>query len=112
VKIDNSMRAVNGVGSNFAQDQKKGRALVTGNINMYLDDAAWLFLAHSLDQTDFSVGFNVTDGTNTIAILLPKLNITGALPSRPGPDADVMFNGSYTALYDATEATSLKITES
>lgn len=110
VNINNNMRAITGVGSNFAQDQRKGRAIITGTINMYLDDEAWAFLAHSLNQTGFGLEWTVSDGTGGLGIEMPNLRLSGELPNRPGPDQDVMFSANYTALYDATAQSSLVLT--
>lgn len=112
LRVENQLRAINGIGSNFSQDQRKGRAKVSGSINIYLDDEAWQFMAHNLNQTAFGLDWLVADSFGGYAFDLPKLKISGALPARPGPDADVMWNANYTALYDDTLGSSLAITRS
>ena len=84
--------------------------MVTGSANVFLDDYSYLLLAKALAQTTLSINWAVSDGTGGLGVFLPNIRITGELPNRPGPDQDVMFSFNYTALYDATEVSSITLT--
>jgi hypothetical protein len=110
LKVDNSVEAINGVGSNTALGQSKGRAMVSGSVTCHLDANSWPFLAASLAQTSQSLKWQVSDGTGGYEFFVPNMQLSGAIPPRPGPDQSVMFSGNFVGLYDVSEATSLRVT--
>lgn len=107
VNINNSLRAIEGVGAVGPQDQAYGRAMITGTIEMYFDDAAAYtkLLANTTATFEFTVG----DGSNSYTFYFPKIKFNSGAPEASGIDTDVMQRLEFTALYDATDS-ALKIT--
>ncbi len=107
VNVDNSLRAIEGVGDVGPQDQAYGRAMITGTIEMYFDDVAAYtkLLANTTATFEFTVG----DGSNSYTFYFPKIKFNSGAPEASGIDTDVMQRLEFTALYDATDS-ALKIT--
>lgn len=112
LNIDNNLRPANCIGSDTPSDQVYGTALVTGTIEAYLSDATMLWYKNNvLGQVAMEIEFTVADTAgNTYVFLIPNAKISGEAPASGGLNTDVLLSAEFTALYDATEGTSLKIT--
>lgn len=110
LNIDNSLRAKQAIGQDAPVDYNAGTIRITGTIEAYFDDVT--LLNALVNNTDISFQWAVSDGTTTYTFLLPKIKFSDGFPNGEGLDADVMLPLSFTALYDATEQTSLRITKS
>ena len=108
--INNNLRPITCIGSVAPTNQSKGSAGVTGTVELYLDSNSFVMYKNVLTQTEISLEYTITDGTNSYKFFLPKVKLSGDAPMSSGKDQDVMLSFSYTALYDATEDTSLVIT--
>lgn len=109
--INNNLRPAKCIGQDYPQDQFLGTADVTGSIEAYLSDTTvqW-YTDKVINQTAMEIEFTLSDGTNTYTFHFPNCRISGDTPSAEGLDTDVMISAEFTALYDATEASSLVIT--
>lgn len=108
LNLDNSVRAVEGVGSAGPTDLTYGRSMVTGSIEMYFETIA--MYTKLLAGTSAALAWTVSDGAKSYAFLLPKIKFNSGAPVVTGVDTDVMINLDFTALYDGSETTNLKIT--
>lgn len=106
--VNNNLRPVEGIGSAGPTNQNYGTALITGSISAYFDEIT--LLQKLINNTAISLEWTVSDGTKTHTNLLPSLKFSDGTPSVEGLDTDVMQTLNFTALYDVTEATTLKIT--
>lgn len=111
VKLVNSLRPSNCVGSTGPGNQNYGQAVVTGEISAYLAAATidW-FSDYVLDRDSMELEWTVGDGSNSYEILIPALKLITPPPQNPGLENDVMISGEYQAYYDATVQSSLQIT--
>lgn len=108
LNLNNTPRAIEGLGTIGARNQKVGRSLITGSLETYFDDIT--LYNKLLASTAVELEWTVSDGTSSYAFLLPKIKFTSGAPNAGGVDSDVMMPLDFTALYDTTEATNLKIT--
>ena len=113
LNINNNLRPAECIGSDTPGDQIAGTAEVTGTIEAYLTDVTvqW-YTDKVLNQTAMEIEFAISDGTTTYTFLLPNCRISGETPNAEGINTDVMIKADFTALYDATEGSSLVITKS
>ena len=109
--INNNLRAKECIGADTPDDQIKGRADITGSMQTHLDAASWTQYEAVLAQTERSVSFKVGDSDgNTYTFLFPRVKLSASAPAATGPNQDVFIESEFTALYDATEGSSLTIT--
>ena len=108
--VNNNLRPITCIGSVAPTNQTKGSASVTGAVEMYLDANSFVMYSNVLTQTEVSLEFTITDGTDSYTFFLPKVKLSGDAPMAGSKDSDVLMSFNYTALYDATEDTSLVIT--
>ena len=80
---------------------RQGPLEVTGSFECYLDANSWALQSKLLNNTAFSLGFAVTDGTHKYHFDLPKCYLTGEPGQLPGVDSDVMLSFSFNAEPDA-----------
>jgi hypothetical protein len=111
ISIDNSLRAIGCIGKATASDQKLGTANITGTIEIYLTADSFAYYEAALANTDTSLKYSVTDGTDTYEFFLPKIKLSSDSPQASSLDSDTMVSLSYTALYDPTEQSSIVITK-
>jgi hypothetical protein len=110
VAIANNLRPVMAIGSNVMQEIAVGKADITGTLNAYFtsDRLFDKFLA----GTAVAIQFQITDGTNSYTVLIPKVKFqTESIPA-PGQDQDVIENLTWTAIRDSVTDTMLQITRS
>lgn len=108
--INNNMRETTCIGKEFANDVKYGSASITGSVELYLSAEVFDLYQNVLDNTSVALTYTIDDGTYSYTFLLPNVKLSGDTPAAGGKDNDVMLSLTYSALYDATEGTSLKIT--
>ena len=112
LSMNNNLRPIEGLGSSAPADIEMGTAMVTGSISVYLNDLS-TFYKRLLDGTEFELSWTTTDvDSNTHAWVLPRCIATGGPPDTPGKDSSVMLEQTFQALYDTTEATTIKLTRS
>lgn len=107
--LENNLREIGCVKSDTPSDQRWGTANITGDIVMYLDADAFDLYGTALTNGEISLEYEVTDGTNSFRILLPRVKLSGDAPQSGGLDQDVQFTASYTALIDAVEGTPIRV---
>ena len=108
--LNNNLRPVEGIGSAGPTNQNYGTAMITGSISAYFDEIT--LLQKLINNTAIALKWTISDGTNNYTYLLPSIKFSDGAPSVEGLDTDVMQTLNFTALYDAVEATSLKISRS
>lgn len=110
LNLSNNLRPVEAIGAAGPTDQSAGRSMVTGTIEIYFDDIS--MYQELLTPTGVPVVFALTDGTNTYTFTLPKVKFNDGNPAVTGVDTDVMLSMNFTALYDATDDTNIKLVKS
>ncbi len=107
--LTNNLRTRPAVGSKFSSEFGTGRFEATGTIELYFssNEAYQAVLDHGSAAISFTVG-TVTNEKYTF--LFPKCVLGGGQVQEGGNDEDVIASIPFTAVYDATEACSLKIT--
>jgi len=110
LSIDNNLRAINCIGRDTPKDQKIGTCNISGTATMYLDADAFALYQSALANSEASLEYTVTDGTNSFTIFLPRIKLSGDTPQAGGLDQDVPFNMTFMALIDDVEGTPIRIT--
>jgi len=107
--VTNSFAPTFVVGSDEAPALEVGRAEVTGSFSAYFDNAN--LINRFLNETESAISVSVNDptGTNPYTFLFPRVKINSADVGVDGPTSRVISLG-FTALFDTTTATNLKIT--
>lgn len=107
--VTNSFAPTFVVGSDEAPALEVGRAEITGSFSAYFDNAN--LINRFLNETESAISVSVNDptGTNPYTFLFPRVKINSADVGVDGPTSRVISLG-FTALYDTTTATNLKIT--
>ena len=107
--VSNSFAPTFVVGSDETPALEVGRAEVTGSFSAYFEDAT--LINRFLNETESAIEVSVTDGAspvNSYAFTFPRVKINSADVGVDGPTSRVI-NLSFTALYDTTANTNLKI---
>ncbi len=108
--VTNSFAPTFVVGSDETPALEVGRAEVTGSFSAYFQDAA--LINRFLNETESAIQVSVQDpSSNSLTFLFPRVKINSADVGVDGPTSRIISMG-FTALYDTTEATNLKITRS
>lgn len=105
----NNLRTRPEVGSPYSAEFGSGRFEVTGNLDCYFEtnELYQKVLDHGSAALSFTVG-NASGSKYTFA--LPKIIFGDGERAPGGNDDDVMVNIPFRAVYDTTEACTLKIT--
>ena len=99
LSLDNGVDLKYAVFSRDGFDARPGIVNLTGNLNVYLQDAA--LLTKFLNETESSLDFVLTDLLgNTYEFLIPRVKYTGA--TRSVSEKDVSIALPFTALRDPT----------
>lgn len=108
-EINNNLRSRPVVGSQFSEEFGAGRIDVTGTIEAYFESLALydLVLAHGGGALSFTIG---QAANKKYTFLFPKIIFLNGERPIGGNSDDVMVSIPFRAVYDATEACSLKIT--
>lgn len=107
--LNNSFAPTFVVGDSSAPSLEYGRAEIEGTFTAYFEDLALINRFLNETETELSVSVNDPTGTNAYTFLFPRIKINSADVGVDGPTSRII-NMSFVALYDATEATNLKIT--
>ena len=109
INVDNSLRAINCIGTLGASDIGAGRCNVTGSLLTYFSDGS--LYDKYLNNTATSLSFKVTgnDG-NSYTFTLPRIKLTQGTVQAGGIDQDVMAEFQIQALADPTDDETLQIT--
>jgi len=108
--VTNSFAPTFVVGSDETPALEVGRAEVTGSFSAYFEDAT--LINRFLNEEATAIQVSVQDpSANSLTFLFPRVKINSADVGVDGPTSRVISMG-FTALYDTTEATNLKITRS
>ena len=105
--IENGVEPRFVVGSANSLAPKIGQCKVSGTISVYFEDRT--ILDKFVDETASTLQFTLSDGTNTLDFLLPNIKYMEGAPNISGED-DIVLSMPFTALYDATEASTITIT--
>ena len=108
--VTNSFAPTFVVGSDETPALEVGRAEVTGSFSAYFDNDA--LINRFLNETESAIEVSVQDpSSNSLTFLFPRVKINSADVGVDGPTSRII-SMSFTALFDTTEATNLKITRS
>ncbi|MDP2322571.1 MAG: phage tail tube protein [Gammaproteobacteria bacterium] len=108
--IDNGLDPAKVVGLAYAANIFDGRQKVTGTLNAFFEDA--VLYNKFLNETASALVLTLTDpAAATLTITLPNIKYTAGDSAVDG-ESGIVLNLPFTALYDATEATSIKIVRS
>lgn len=109
LEINNNLRSRTLVGSKFTEEFGAGRFDVTGSIEAYFESNT--LYQSVLDHGGGALSFTVGNAANKrYTILLPKIIFGNGEKRIGGNDDDVVVNIPFRAVYDTTEAASIKIT--
>ena len=107
--LTNSFAPTFVIGDDSAPSLEYGRAEVEGTLTAYFQDATLINRFLNETETEIEVSVNDPTGTNAYTFQFPKVKINSADVGVDGPTSR-MISMSFVALFDATEATNLKIT--
>lgn len=108
--LNNNLRPIEAMGNDAACNISKGRATVTGSMELYFTDTT--YYDKLIANTATELEFTVSDGVKTYAFRWPSVKFGSGTPQATGVDTDVMQSIEWTGLYDASAATSMMITRS
>ncbi len=112
LELNNNLREITCLGKEFPENISYGSASLTGSFEAYLTDELWDLYDSVSDNDDVEISFPVSDGTNSYTFYIPRSKLSADSPQAGSKDSDVMATISFTALLDATEGTSFRITRS
>lgn len=107
--LNNGMAPIFALGSRAAYDVQNGVFTATGTLSAYVPDST--LYAKFLDETETTLAFQVSDGTNTLTFTFPDVIYTQADGGVSGPDA-IVRQYTFSAGYDATALTTVTIARS
>lgn len=109
--INNALAPTFVVGSSSTPQLEYGMATVEGTITAYFEDAA--LINRFINETESALQVSVDDptGASDYTWLFPRVKINGADVPVDNPTSRIITL-PFVALYDATEATNLKLTRS
>ena len=107
--LSNSFAPTFVIGDDSAPSLEYGRAEVEGTLTAYFEDASLINRFLNETETEIEVSVDDPTGGNAYTFLFPRVKINSADVGVDGPTSR-MVSMSFVALYDATEATNLKIT--
>jgi len=96
--LNNNVKDGSVIGSRAKADVFAGRAMVSGNINCYVEDLT--MYNKFVNGTESSIYFTLVDSDeNTYHVWFPRVKYSGESPQIPGEDP-VIQNMPFKALYD------------
>jgi hypothetical protein len=109
--INNALAPTFVVGSSTTPQLEYGMATVEGTITAYFEDAA--LINRFLNETETALEVSVDDptGSSDYTFFFPRVKINGADVPVDNPTSRIITL-PFVALYDATEATNIKLTRS
>jgi hypothetical protein len=105
--LKNNLSEIYVVGSPLTLEPAIGKSMVTGTVTAYFSDT--VMLNKFVNETESSIEFTLTDGTNSYDILIPRVKYTGA-PPNVSSDKPITLAMPFSALLDSTTGTNLQIT--
>jgi hypothetical protein len=105
--ISNNSVANQVLGSAAATSVSYGMSTVSGTATAYFTDA--VLFNKFINHTSSSIEFTLTDGTNTLDIVLPNIVYTAAA-KQIKDQGSVTLSFSFNGLYDATTGSNIVIT--
>jgi len=107
--LSNSLAPTFVVGSSTTPQLEYGMATIEGTITAYFEDAT--LVNRFLNETETALEVEVDDptGSNPYTFLFPRIKINGADIPVDNPQSRIITL-PFVAIYDTTEATSLKLT--
>lgn len=107
--LTNSFAPTFVIGSDSAQQLEFGRAVVEGTMTVYYENET--LINKFLNETESAIEVSVDDptGSNSYTFLFPRVKYNGASVPVQNPQSR-LITLPFVALYDATEATNLKLT--
>lgn len=107
--VKNGLRPIDCIGTFGHKDINLGKFECTGNFELYFVDKS--LYDKFLNSTALKLEITMTDlAGNVYTLLLPRIKFESGQVPVGGTNTDIMFTGSYRALYDATEQCMIKIT--
>jgi hypothetical protein len=107
--LNNSFAPTFVIGDDATPSLEYGRAEVEGTMSVYFESDSLINRFLNETESEISVSVNDPTGTNAYTFLFPRVKINSADVGVDGPTSRVI-KMSFVALYDATQATNLKIT--
>jgi hypothetical protein len=107
--LTNSFAPTFVIGDDSAPSLEYGRAEIEGTLTAYFEDTSLINRFLNETESELEVSVNDPTGTNAYTFLFPRIKINSADVGVDGPTSRII-SMSFVALYDATEATNLKIT--
>lgn len=108
--LKNNCRVQNAIGSLNAIGIAYGRREVTGQMTAYFSDAD--LYEEYVAGNEGSISFILSDGTNSYTFAFPRTKFLTGRVVAGGNGQDVMAEMTWQALYDSSQATSVKVTKS
>lgn len=105
--LKNNLAEIYVVGSPNTLEPAIGKSTVTGTVTAYFQDV--VMLNKFVNETESSIEFTLTDGTNSYDILIPRVKYTGA-PLSVSSDKPITLAMPFSALLDSTTGTNIQIT--
>lgn len=109
--INNALAPTFVVGSSTTPQLEYGMATIEGTITAYFEDATLINRFLNETQTALQVVVDDPTGASDYTFLFPRVKINGADVPVDNPTSRIITM-PFVALYDATEATNLKLTRS
>lgn len=108
--INNGLDPAKVLGSTSAAQVFSGRQKVTGKLSAYFENST--LLNKFLNESASSLSVQLADpSSNTLTFLLPNIRYTGGGADVSG-ESGLQLDMPFQAIYDNTEATSIKVTRS
>ena len=109
ISIDNKSSAVDVMGSQTPQVYVPGMCVVTGTASFYIPNKT--LYDKFLNSTATSISVQLTDGTNTVTILLPNITYTSVKMPSSG-QAAILGSFGFKAVKDPSTGSNIVITTS
>ena len=106
VTLKNNLAPIYVVGSPSSLEPSIGKSMLTGTVTAYFQDT--VMLTKFVNETESSIEFTLTDGSNSYDIIIPRVKYTGA-PPNVSSDKPITLSMPFQALLDSTTSTNLKI---
>lgn len=106
--LNNNLRVQNAIASVGPIGIGDGTVNVTGNINAYFEDAAFINDYLNFNTSDLSFRIDDVDG-NAYVITFPSIKFTDGTVNATGPNQDVEVAMQFTAKQDATTSCTIQI---
>jgi hypothetical protein len=107
--LTNSFAPTFVIGDASAPSLEYGQAVIEGTLTAYFEDLALINRFLNEVESELEVSVNDPTAANAYTFLFPRIKINSADVGVDGPTSR-MISMSFVSLYDATEATNLKIT--